>query len=116
MWYNGFLQILEIDPEGCRAGKPARTAWPRRLWQMNYFYTSAVQRFVARPSGIWTIETEQGKRFEVRLASGWIIGNGLCMGLYWKSESGHRFRCWLAGWRQDPTVLRRLLVRLKLPV
>jgi hypothetical protein len=116
MWCNGFLQILEIDLVGHRSGNWVRAGLPGRLRCVNYFYTSVVNRFAARPSGNWTIETEQGKIFEARLVSGWIIGNGLIMGLYWKSESGDRFRCWLAGWQQDPTVLRRLLVRLKLPV
>lgn len=116
MWYNGFLQNLDIDLARRDFGGFGRTAFARWLRRVSPFHTPVVTRLVARRTGSWFLETDSGECHDVRLVSGWILGGGICFGLYWKSDEGRRFRCWLAGWQHDPVVLRRLRVRLKVPV
>jgi hypothetical protein len=116
MWYNGFLQILEIKPEDGRPLDSIRRSLTRRFRRLNILRAPAVTRISARPSGQWTIETEYGDRCNADLISGWIMGYGWCIGLYWKSDSGKRFRCWVAGSGHDAILIRRMIVRLKLPV
>ncbi len=90
MWSNGFLHNLEIYPVGnSRCGLSAGSLW-RALHRLNPFSPPPVVRIVARRSGSWAIETETGRWHEVQLISGWIIGGGLCIGLYWKSDDGQR--------------------------
>lgn len=116
MWYNGFLQNLDIDlrPRGLsRTGQTFFIEWIRQLMP---FRSPVVNRIVARRSGSWLLETSDGQKIEASLAGGWIVGNGRYVGLYWESDEGSRLRCWLAGWRHDAVTRRRFLVRLKLPV
>ena len=116
MWCNGFLQNLDFDLAGPGSGGRPRARLIAQLRHLNPFSTPPITRIVARRSGRWLVEIEPGEQYDVHLMSGWVIGGGWCIGLYWKSDEGRRFRCWIAGWRQDPAVLRRLLVRMKMPV
>ena len=116
MWSNGFLQTLEIYPAGRRTGGCSGHSICRALRRWNPFSTPLITRIVAQPSGYWVLETETGERHEVRLMGGWIIGSGLSIGFYWKSDDGRTFRSWMTSWRQDPGIWRRLQVRLRMPV
>jgi len=65
-------------------------------------------------SGLWTIETDQGERYEARLVRGWMVA-GTFAGIVWRSFDGRDFRLWLVSWHYDPDVWRRLVVRLRMP-
>lgn len=116
MWSNSFLQTLEIYPVARCPGGLTGHSFCRVLRRCNPFATPPVTRIIAQPSGKWVLETEQGERYEAQLMHGWIIGNGLGIGLAWKSCEGQCFRAWLTCRRQDPATWRRLQVRLRMPV
>jgi hypothetical protein len=108
MWYNGFLQTLELPVESVFgfgvSVKPA--SWSR----------IRPQSLVSLPAGTWLMRDEEGEQHFGALDHGWMLGPIGFGGLVWQGVDGARWRCWVRRASGQEAVWRRLQVRLRYPL
>ena len=100
---NGFLHSLDLrmlDLPGCTSRRRQRR----------------IIRAIAHPDDDWTLCSADGRLWRVRLSGGWMLADGVLIGLRWRDLTGRTF-AGLTSLRCQPDATgRRLRVRLRWPV
>jgi len=105
MLSNGFLNILDLRI----SDQPFNWLQPRMVERR-------ISRAICYQSGGWCLFFADGARIDAQLSGHWVLSGGLLIGLSWRTADASKAMCLTSLRWQDPNTIRRLLVRLRLPV
>jgi hypothetical protein len=121
MWYNGFLQTLELRPRSLISILPSSRLRRSIIRLRPESAGFRVDRATLSGTGRWTVATEQGERREATLICGWVSGGGSVVALGWRVPASGRLKfravqAWLVSGDHDVQTWRRFIVRLRMQI
>ena len=105
MLSNGFLHILDLRISEQPFG-----------WLQSRIRARCISRAICYQNGGWSLFFADGELVEAHLSGHWVLSGGLLLGLSWRTSDARKAMCITSLRWQDPDTIRRLLVRLRLPL